>query len=68
MLYSVLPIVSKTTRELLLEWNKGNAVELSSDLRLPQFSVDKVVTGHCENETSIIGKLGNHDENSLMHH
>lgn len=46
--------VSKTTRELLLEWNKDSQVELSSDLKLPQFSVKEVVPGHCE-EMSLIG-------------
>merc|ERR1711953_442082 len=45
---------SKTTRELLLEWNQINAVDLSSDLKLPQFTVSDVVTDKCE-ESSLIG-------------
>ena len=49
-------LVSKTTRELLLEWNKERPVDLSSDLKMPQFTVEKVVTDHCE-ELSLIGKL-----------
>ena len=47
--------VSKTTRELLLDWNKERPVDLSSDLKLPQFTVERVVTDHCE-ELSLIGK------------
>ena len=48
-------VVSKTTRELLLEWNKRSPVDLSSDLKLPQFTVERVVTDKCE-ESSLIGK------------
>ena len=57
LLPSTLP-VSKTTRELLLEWSKDtpDPVDLSVDLRLPQFRVDKVVTEHCEDETNLIGE------------
>ena len=48
--------VSKTTRELLLKWNTHKkAVELSPDLKLPQFTVERVETGHCE-EGSLIGE------------
>ena len=47
-------VVSKTTRELLLEWNKRSPVDLSSDLKLPQFTVERVVTDKCE-ESSLIG-------------
>ncbi len=57
--------VSKTTRELLLEWNKENPVDLSSDLKMPQFTVKKVVTGHCE-ESSLIGMYAfGHEKLSL---
>lgn len=45
---------SKTTRELLLEWNKQSPVDLSSDLKMPQFTVERVVIDHCE-ESSLIG-------------
>eukprot|EP00094_Tigriopus_californicus_P005255 TCALIF_05065-PA protein Name:"Similar to GLRA2 Glycine receptor subunit alpha-2 (Homo sapiens)" AED:0.17 eAED:0.17 QI:0/0.71/0.62/0.87/0.57/0.75/8/331/433 len=45
---------SKTTRELLLAWNKENPVDLSSDLKMPQFTMEQVVTDHCE-ELSLIG-------------
>merc|ERR1711963_99144 len=45
---------SKTTRELLLEWNKRSPVDLSSDLKMPQFTVESVVTDKCE-ESSLIG-------------
>ena len=48
--------VSKTTRELLLKWNThSKSVELSADLKLPQFTVERVETGHCE-EGSLIGE------------
>eukprot|EP00095_Tigriopus_kingsejongensis_P006491 maker-scaffold676_size113663-snap-gene-0.28 protein:Tk06491 transcript:maker-scaffold676_size113663-snap-gene-0.28-mRNA-1 annotation:"glycine receptor subunit alpha-2-like" len=45
---------SKTTRELLLAWNKENPVDLSSDLKMPQFTMERVVTDQCE-EHSLIG-------------
>ena len=49
--------VSKTTRELILEWNKKNPVDLSTDLRMPQFTVSNVTTGNCaQDQTSMIGK------------
>ena len=47
--------VSKTTRELLLEWN-ASPVTLSSDLKLPQFEVEDVETTKCEETTSLIGE------------
>ena len=53
-----LAAVSKTTRELLLEWNIRSPVDLSSDLKLPQFTVSDVVTDKCE-ESSLIGKSKN---------
>lgn len=46
--------VSKTTRELILEWNQRSPVDLSSDLKMPQFTVESVVTDKCE-ESSLIG-------------
>jgi len=49
-------LVSKTTRELLLEWNKKNPVDLSSDLKMPQFTMGAVITDNCE-ESSLIGKF-----------
>ena len=48
-------IVSKTTRELLLLWHESSPVDLSSDLKMPQFTVEEVVTDKCE-ESSMIGK------------
>lgn len=36
-----------------MEWNK-RAVDLSSDLKMPQFTVESVVTDKCE-ESSLIG-------------
>ncbi len=52
---SLVP-VSKTTRELLLEWKNEESVYLSSDLKMPQFTVERVVTDHCE-ESSLIGRI-----------
>ena len=46
--------VSKTTRELLLEWNHLEPVNLSSDMKMPQFKVEEVETDICE-ESSMIG-------------
>ena len=51
-------IVSKTTRELLLLWHESSPVDLSSDLKMPQFTVEEVVTDKCE-ESSMIGKYKN---------
>lgn len=50
----IIQLVSKTTRELLLEWNKWSPVDLSADLKMPQFTVEDVVTDKCE-ESSLIG-------------
>ena len=46
--------VSKTTRELILEWNHLVPVDLSSDMKMPQFKVEEVETDICE-ESSMIG-------------
>ena len=48
--------VSKTTRELILEWNKRSNVTWSSDLKMPQFTVEGVDTENCAQESSLIGK------------
>ena len=49
--------VSKTTRELILEWNKRSPVDLSSDLKMPQFTVAEVSVDNCaQDQTSMIGK------------
>ena len=39
---------SRTTREVLLRWNTRDAVKLGGDLKIPQFTVEGVETGHCE--------------------
>jgi len=47
---------SKTTRELILEWNRKIPVALSADLRMPQFTVERVTTDNCaQDQTSMIG-------------
>ena len=39
-----------------MKWNThSKSVELSADLKLPQFTVERVETGHCE-EGSLIGE------------
>ena len=37
-----------------MEWNERSPVEFSSDVKLPQFTVERVVTDKCE-ESSLIG-------------
>ena len=39
-----------------MEWNHLEPVDLSSDLKMPQFKVEEVETDICE-ESSLIGKF-----------
>ena len=44
------PPVSKTSRELLLHWDSsdmGSSVTVSSDLKMPQFTIERVVPTLC---------------------
>ena len=51
--------VSKTTKELLLSWDKDKThedpVTVAQDLRLPQFEMEKITTNRCH-ETNHMGK------------
>ena len=46
--------VSKTTRELLLKWG-NDPVQLSSEVKMPQFLVEEVIAESCD-ETSVMGE------------
>ena len=45
--------VSKTTKELLLEWDKEgerSAVSVAKDLRMPQFAMKRITTNKCNSQ------------------
>ena len=45
--------VSKTTKELLLEWDPSGeqkSVSVARDLRMPQFEMQKITTNKCHEE------------------
>ena len=46
--------VSKTTRELLLKWS-SEPVQLSSEVKMPQFLVENVIAESCD-ESSVMGE------------
>ena len=46
--------VSKTTRELLLKWG-NDPVQLSTEVKMPQFLVEEVIAESCD-ETSVMGE------------
>ena len=50
--------VSKTTKELILRWKNDLPVDISSEVKMPQFEIFKVNPAQCE-ETFHIGKYGN---------
>ena len=52
--------VSKTTKELLLDWEKvhDKPVIVAEDLRMPQFEMQKITNDMCH-ETNHMGKLNN---------
>ena len=50
----ILFSVSKTTRELLLKWG-NDPVQLSSEVKMPQFLVEEVIAETCD-ETSVMGE------------
>ncbi len=47
--------VSKTTKELVLRWKEENPVDISNEVKMPQFEIFKVVPAKCQ-ETFHIGK------------
>ena len=46
--------VSKTTRELLLKWS-NEPVQLSTEVKMPQFLVENVIAESCD-ESSVMGE------------
>ena len=46
--------VSKTTKELILRWKNDLPVDISSEVKMPQFEIFKVNPARCE-ETFHIG-------------
>ena len=57
VIYLFFLSVSKTTKELLLEWNESHEtpVIVAEDLKMPQFEMQKVTTNKCH-ETNHMGK------------
>jgi hypothetical protein len=47
--------VSKTTKELVLRWQEHKPVDISSEVKMPQFEIFKVIPDKCQ-ETFHIGK------------
>ena len=50
---SLCYIVSKTTKELLLEWDNAQdqlSVSVAKDLKMPQFEMQKITTNKCHEE------------------
>ena len=48
--------VSKTTKELILRWKEENPVDISGEVKMPQFEIFKIVPARCQ-ETFHIGKI-----------
>ena len=48
--------VSKTTKELILKWKEDLPVDISHEVKMPQFEIFKVNPAKCE-ETFHIGKM-----------
>mgnify|MGYP002051845334 CR=1 FL=1 len=48
--------VSKTTKELILKWKEDKPVDISHEVKMPQFEIFKVNPAKCE-ETFHIGKM-----------
>ena len=49
--------VSKTTKELVLRWkDDGAPIDISDEVKMPQFEIFKIVDTRCQ-ETMHIGKL-----------
>ena len=52
-----LIIVSKTTKELVLRWkDDGAPIDISDEVKMPQFEIFKIVDTRCQ-ETMHIGKF-----------
>ena len=49
-------LVSKTTKELVLRWQEHKPVDISSEVKMPQFEIFMVIPDKCQ-ETFHIGKI-----------
>ena len=47
--------VSKTTKELVLHWKNESGVDISSEVKMPQYEIFKVIPAKCQ-ETLHIGE------------
>ena len=47
--------VSKTTKELVLRWKEDNPIDISDEVKMPQFEIFRIVASKCQ-ETMHIGK------------
>ena len=54
--FSSASAVSKTTKELILRWKEHKGVDISSEVKMPQFEIFKVIPAKCQ-ETFHIGEL-----------
>ena len=53
----LLFVVSKTTKELVLRWkDDGAPIDISDEVKMPQFEIFKIVDTRCQ-ETMHIGKI-----------
>ena len=50
--------VSKTTKELNLRWKEFAPVDISKEVKMPQFEISKIIPARCQ-ETFHIGELYN---------
>ena len=59
MIFTIILLVSKTTKELILSWDQEKShedpVSVAQDLRMPQFEMQKITTNRCH-ETNHMGK------------
>ena len=56
-LTSFIP-VSKTTKELILRWKKDRPIDISSEVKMPQFEISNIDPAKCQ-ETFHIGMYYN---------
>ena len=54
-IFLITPQVSKTTKELVLRWkDDGAPIDISDEVKMPQFEIFKIVDTRCQ-ETMHIG-------------
>ena len=44
----VILLVSKTTKELILQWKEHKGVDISSEVKMPQFEISRVSPSKCQ--------------------